>query len=516
MSIRYLLSNRLADSSANAGQTQDQANDTWHSHLKYGSSEVSSSLSDQGRLTFSFVAEPGEVAARKKEIAEKLGEKPNLLIVEKEIPHYRDHSFLSALSKFAIPHPSAPAILTKTLVAPVTTPMTIQVSGTDGPLAGANVTVVLVDSSGNSSTESEQTNGEGLAKFNVKAGLTAALYLIAPSREYWGMLVQSPGSSARIICPPLPRSGPMGWWHHALGVNTFEPEAGKGITIGVADTGVGPNPRLARVKDGGAIIDGQWTANGQDVEYHGSVTCGIIAALPQTPGDYAGVAPGARVVSIRVFPNARDSANQVDVALAIDRLSRTEAADIVNLSLYSTERSEIEGDAIQAALNRGTLCICATGNDGGPEVLWPAAFPEAVAVSGVGKVGVVPPNVVDAVFAPDDPSRYGKDGFYLAKFSNFGNGVAAGAPAVGIIGTVPVTGGSGNSFDYIADSGTSEAAPATASVLASLLAQSPLYFSLPRTAARAAFARKTLTDYLTSIGLAKEFSGGGLPVIPSS
>ncbi|MGH3980989.1 MAG: type VII secretion-associated serine protease mycosin [Pseudonocardiaceae bacterium] len=73
---------------------------------------------------------------------------------------------------------------------------------------------------------------------------------------------------------------------------------GQGQTVAVIDSGVNPHPRLrGRLDDGGDYILG--ASGTSDCEGHGTVVAGIIAAAPEAGTGFVGVAPSARVLSIR-------------------------------------------------------------------------------------------------------------------------------------------------------------------------------------------------------------------------
>ncbi|MFV8176766.1 S8 family serine peptidase [Mycolicibacterium peregrinum] len=60
---------------------------------------------------------------------------------------------------------------------------------------------------------------------------------------------------------------------------------GAGITVGVIDTGVTPNPRLPRLYAGGDYVTGQAGNGGlEDCEGHGTIVASIIGAAPSDPG----------------------------------------------------------------------------------------------------------------------------------------------------------------------------------------------------------------------------------------
>lgn len=74
---------------------------------------------------------------------------------------------------------------------------------------------------------------------------------------------------------------------------------GEGQLVAVIDTGVRPSPRLPNVDPGGDFVE---TTDGlTDCDGHGTLVAGIIAGQPAPAGEdgFSGVAPAARVLSIR-------------------------------------------------------------------------------------------------------------------------------------------------------------------------------------------------------------------------
>lgn len=84
----------------------------------------------------------------------------------------------------------------------------------------------------------------------------------------------------------------------ALGIeNAWQFSRGQGQLVAVIDTGVAPHPRLPGLMGGGDYVS--HTDGTEDCDAHGTFVAGIIAAS-QVPGQgFAGVAPDARILSIR-------------------------------------------------------------------------------------------------------------------------------------------------------------------------------------------------------------------------
>jgi hypothetical protein len=361
----------------------------------------------------------------------------------------------------------------------------------------------------------------GHVTFNFGSNVQPLLAVAEPHGDFWPIIKRGPLDNEVLELTPLPKQGPIGWWHDVCGVSTLDPLRGQGIKIGVIDTGAGPHPALNQISALGSIINGTWDQfGGGDVDRHGSHVCGTIGASTGPSGEYLGVASGAKVFSIRVFPdpaglaNPEDfGANQGDIADAIDRLSQDHQVDVINMSLGSGSPSQIEQDAIQDALERGTLCVCAAGNDGSSPVSYPARFPQTVAVSALGLNGWGPFGSATAANYPNSPDRYGDESLFLAEFSNFGPEILCAAPGNGIIAPVPAK-PPHFPAPFAALDGTSMASPIATGLLAAALARDPAYQVMPRNLLRAQRARQILEQICVPIGLAAQYQGRGLVRLP--
>ena len=394
---------------------------------------------------------------------------------------------------------------------PLAGTFSIGVTGSGAPLEGAEVLVFLRGPIPVRDPLRAVTNAAGSAGFTLPCGFQAVATVASPAGDHWAMVRRNPTNGAVIDCPPIASTGPLDWWHRLLGLTAHDPAAGGGIRVGVIDTGVGPHACLAHAVRAGAFINGAHDpAGGADVDSHGTHVSGLIGARPVTATDRAGIAPGAALMVARVFPGPHAGASQADIANALDHLSRTLRCDLVNLSLGASRPSQIEQDAIQDAVERGTLCICAAGNESGA-VNWPAAFPEVIAVSALGARDTAPSGSVSALNVPTDPAKHGTGGAFLASFSCFGSEIDTIAPGVATVSTVPER--FGLSRPYAAMDGTSMASPVACGALAVLLARSTRYGTLTG-AARADEARLILRNHSVSVGLSASFQGRGIPRIP--
>ncbi len=332
------------------------------------------------------------------------------------------------------------------------------------------------------SSQSQKTNINGKVTFEYDDS-TWKPYSATfnPRSEFWPQLTLSPLEAETIELIKLPKTGPLNWWQNSVGVHTYDKTLGKGIKVGIVDTGVGPHPYLDHVTSIGSFIDSHHDSNpraGLDSGDHGTHVSGIIGArLPDGSNEYTGIVPGAEVFMARVFPKGR-SATQGDISFAVDTLASEYGVHLINMSLGSTEPSRIERDAIEFAMECGTLCFCAAGNGYGKSVDYPAAYPETVAVSGLGVRNVYPEGTISSSFYPAQADRYSPiTPFFLASYSNIGKQIVCCAPGTGIISTVPAY--ASHKAPYLSMDGTSMASPMATAALAARLSTQPDYMNLP-------------------------------------
>jgi len=145
--------------------------------------------------------------------------------------------------------------------------------------------------------------------------------------------------------------------------------AGQGVRVAVLDTGLGDTPAPAT----GAVERSCWTHEGEagDWSGHGSMVAAVAAGGGTTPGAEAdeaasrcsGVAPGAGVLSLRVFARGQESYTSWIVDALNHALAR--GADVVNLSVGGPDSGDaVLTDKVQELLDAGVTVVSAIGNDG--------------------------------------------------------------------------------------------------------------------------------------------------------
>lgn len=158
---------------------------------------------------------------------------------------------------------------------------------------------------------------------------------------------------------------------------------GKGIKVGIIDTGVRPDHPDLKLAGGVTFVEG--TNSYADDEGHGTHVAGIIGALDNDIGT-VGIAPGAELYAIK-------SLNNVGVGNLSDVIAGIEWAieknlDVINLSLTSEQSSSILERVLDRAYNHGILIVAASGNSqttlpATTDVLYPARYQSVIAVGSV-------------------------------------------------------------------------------------------------------------------------------------
>ncbi|MGW0434456.1 S8 family serine peptidase [Micromonospora sp. NPDC003197] len=164
------------------------------------------------------------------------------------------------------------------------------------------------------------------------------------------------------------------------------------VTVAVVDTGVDVrHPQMARaVLPGVDFVDG---GNGRvDCTGHGTAVASLVAARTDPKVPFAGVAPQARILPVRVAERIDDDmdprlvGNGVDWAIA-------RGAQIVVLAYALPTDSPAVRAAVARAVARNVLVIASagtvSGNAGARSAPVPAAYPGVFGVSAVDGIGAV-------------------------------------------------------------------------------------------------------------------------------
>ena len=206
-------------------------------------------------------------------------------------------------------------------------------------------------------------------------------------------------------CPPqqgvvAPAAAP--WAQQELGfASVWKRTRGGGVTVAVVDSGVDANPQFGdRVIPGPDLVAGTKPGipPGADCVGHGTAVASIIAAAPVPGVSFTGVAPAARILSVKIsgtdtFPTSVTPQGIMDAVQF--------GADVINLSLATPDDVQGLRNAVEYALRHNVVVVAAAGNDigqGGTDAndandgtgpFYPAAYPGVLAVGAIGPGGVL-------------------------------------------------------------------------------------------------------------------------------
>jgi type VII secretion-associated serine protease mycosin len=220
----------------------------------------------------------------------------------------------------------------------------------------------------------------------------------------------------------------------------WQQSEGAGVTVAVLDSGVNPSVSdlTGRVKTGPDLTGLHTPPSSPDWGVHGTWMASIIAGHGHDGGSdgIIGIAPEAKVLSIRVIPEKNDPGyhtydtepeQRIQQSLARGiRDAVNDGAKVLSMSLGYTTPSAAVRSALQYALSRGVVPVASSGNsgqddvrsdDGFAPVSFPAEYPGVLGVAALKSNGSVAGfssnNLSVQVGAPgDNVPAQGRDGQY--------------------------------------------------------------------------------------------------------
>ena len=229
------------------------------------------------------------------------------------------------------------------------------------------------------------------------------------------------------------------------------------VDVAIIDTGVDlDHPDLdvvASVNCIGSDVLRGCTDGGQDDNGHGTHVAGTVAAIDNDFG-VVGVAPGARLHSLKVLAASGDGF-MADVVGAIDWVTaRADTIEVANMSLGCRCTMASLDLAIAGSVEAGIVHVVAAGNrDEDAQSFSPANHPDVITVSALADTDGAPAGQGPATCDDVDDT--------LADFSNWGAAIDIAAPGTCILSTTTLG-------RYGTMSGTSMASPHVAGAAALL------------------------------------------------
>ena len=209
---------------------------------------------------------------------------------------------------------------------------------------------------------------------------------------------------------PAPVTDPgysLQWGLGAIGApDAWHVLSGRGVIIAVIDSGVDldhedlagqlePGGNATCIGTGGdpGLCTAGGHDDGRDDAGHGTHVAGIALAATGNGVGVAGLAPGARLMPVRVLEEScgvlgcEPSGNADDVAAGI-RWAVANGADVINLSLGNTTQGLVGPafrEAVRAAWEAGAVTVVAAGND----IVLPSGFTDepALVVAALDRAG---------------------------------------------------------------------------------------------------------------------------------
>jgi thermitase len=212
--------------------------------------------------------------------------------------------------------------------------------------------------------------------------------------------------------PPPAAQPELPWYIHRVGADTAwgSTAAGQNIIVAVLDTGIDAKHEDLAGKVV-AAVNFSSSPTTDDINGHGTLTAGIIAAYTEKLKGATGIAYESRLMNVKVAAD-NGFVNPGDVVKGII-WAADNGASVINLSLTLSKPSAAIDDAVQYAWSKGVVVVAAAGNSASRKPVYPAASPNVIGVA-----------ATDA----DD---------CLAKWSNKGDWVSVSAPGVDIYSTLP-------------------------------------------------------------------------------
>ncbi|MDX8056152.1 type VII secretion-associated serine protease mycosin [Lentzea sp. BCCO 10_0798] len=219
--------------------------------------------------------------------------------------------------------------------------------------------------------------------------LAAVLACVALPQPAWADVPRIPNGRS-CLPPPVASAGTVPWAQQQLAPQRiWSLTRGAGVTVAVVDTGVdgGAVQLSGRVQPGLDVRGPGNSPANTDCFGHGTFVAGIIGAAPVGGTMFAGVAPEATILPIRIADDATDTTAAMlakGIRTAVDRGAR-----VVNVSASSPLKDGDMEAAVAYAVARDVLVVASAGNSAeeGNPTPYPASFESVMAVGATDQTG---------------------------------------------------------------------------------------------------------------------------------
>jgi membrane-anchored mycosin MYCP len=283
------------------------------------------------------------------------------------------------------------------------------------------------------------TKAEGDNRMRAARLIVAGCLALTPAIGAAPALAEPAASAPCQVPPGVPRLTAEPWPQQRFDYEQlWKLTKGDGVTVAVVDTGVDDtHPQLA-----GRVRSIDVTKTGPRFCLpHGTEVAGIIGAQDQRDRNrpFTGIAPGAKILSVKYTNEAHSSGADPNLAKAIKAAADVKGVRVINVSSTSPDSSELRA-AVTYAQRRDILIVAAAGNvtdkeKGREQPAYPAGYDGVIGVAAVDQSG------------------------QISDFSNMRTQIAVAAPGRDVPTTWPGGG-------YTADNGTSFATPFVAGLAA--------------------------------------------------
>ncbi len=240
------------------------------------------------------------------------------------------------------------------------------------------------------------TNRRAAAAFTVAALLTggnSAAAAAAAGQRYAPAPCQSPAEPGQVI-PQIP------WQQRWLAPERVWPlSTGAGVLVAVVDSGVDArHPQLDGQVERGFDMLSDGPGGDIDCVSHGTAVASIIAARRQEGVGFAGLAPGAKILPVRVSEKEVEDGKEKGASVPSQRFAEAirravdDGARVVNMSVTLYTPDPAVEEAIKYARSKDVVLIAAGGNqhqkgERPDPVPYPAAYEGVIGVGAIDEQG---------------------------------------------------------------------------------------------------------------------------------